>query len=451
MRLAEPRFGTDGVRGVANEELSADLALRLGVAAAHVLGRREPDRRVVVGRDTRLSGDMLEAALTAGLTSMGWEALRVGVVPTPGVSRIAVSAGAAAGIVISASHNPFADNGIKFFGADGHKLSNAVEGEIEEAMGAWETLPRSRPGSIGRSRDEHRLVHDYLRQVRGTAPARLEGLKLVLDCANGATHALAPALFAELGAGVTAIHAEPDGVNINEGCGSTCPADLCARVREDGADAGLAFDGDGDRVMLCDARGEVVDGDRMMAICALAMQRRGELPADVVVATIMSNAGLDVALERHGIRLERTDVGDRYVAEAMERLGAAIGGEQSGHLLLPRLTPTGDGMVTALQVLGEMRRAGKPLADLAAVVEPCPQVLRNVRVRDRGGWERVPAIREAVRRARSRLGRPEWLSVRTSGTEPLVRVMAQDPDAGRVAEVVDGLCALIHQHCGASA
>jgi len=449
MSAGEPRFGTDGIRGVANTELTPHVAMRLGMAAAHVLSRSSASRRVIVGRDTRLSGDMLEAALNAGFASMGMHVTNVGVVPTPAVSQITLFARAAAGVVISASHNPFEDNGIKFFGADGRKLPDAVEDEIEAAMAQWESLPRPGPAEIGRIQDSRDLVGQYLARVASTAGAPLDGFRLVLDCANGAAHELAPPLFRGLGAEVTAIHTEPDGVNINVACGSTKPASMAETVRHTGAHAGLAFDGDCDRVMMCDERGEIVDGDRMMAVCALGMHAHGDLPGSLVVATIMSNAGLEVALEEHGIRLVRTDVGDRHVAEELARNGAAIGGEQSGHVLFPRLGPTGDGMVTGLQVLARMRASGRPLSELASVVRPCPQLLRNVRVRSREGWQQVPEIQQAIAAARARLSRPEWLSVRASGTEPLIRVMAQDTDAARVESTVEELCALIERRFGA--
>jgi phosphoglucosamine mutase len=287
-----------------------------------------------------------------------------------------------------------------------------------------------------------------MERVKSTAGGSLQGFKLVLDCANGAAYEIAPPLFEELGAEVIAIHTEPDGVNINENCGSTKPADMCAKVREVGAHAGLAFDGDCDRVMMCDERGEIIDGDRMMAICAVGMKKRGELTNNLVVATIMSNAGLEVALEREGIRLVRTDVGDRYVAEEMTKTDAALGGEQSGHILFPHLIPTGDGMVTGLRVLAEMRETGKTLSELGAMVQTCPQLLRNVRVRSRVGWDEVPEIQRAIEEARAKVTKPEWLSVRASGTEPLIRVMAQDTDKERVECTVGELVDLIQQHFG---
>jgi phosphoglucosamine mutase len=444
----EPRFGTDGVRGIANAELTAQLALKLGGSAAYVLGKHAAERHVIVGRDTRLSGDMLEGALNAGMAAMGALVVNVGIVPTPAVARIVVLSGATAGAVISASHNPYEDNGIKFFGADGKKLSDAVEDEIESAMDEWENLPRPTGASIGRIEDSREKVAAYIAQVEATAGGRLDRMKLVLDCANGAAYEIAPTLFSDLGAEVITIHHSPDGININVDCGSTKPADMCRTVRETGANAGLAFDGDCDRVMMCDERGEIVDGDRMMALCALGMKKRGELVNDMVVATIMSNAGLEVALEREGIKLDRTDVGDRYVAEEMVRSGAVIGGEQSGHILFPNLTPTGDGMVTGLQVLREMRATGKPLSELASIVQTCPQLLQNVKVRSRAGWQDVPEVQAAIAAARAQLGKPEWLSVRASGTEPLIRVMAQDTDAERVENTVEELCGLIQKHFG---
>ena len=448
MRRPEPRFGTDGVRGVANVELTPGLALRLGVAAATVLVRHGDERHVVVGRDTRLSGQMLESALAAGLASAGCRVSLLGVVPTPCVARSVAYLGAAAGAVVSASHNPFPDNGIKFFGPLGTKLDDAVEDEIEAALESDEAAELPSGAGIGRIEPRPDAVDAYARAVAATSRVSLDGLRLVLDCANGATCSIAPVLYRALGAEVWPIHADPNGVNINDGCGSTHPGSLCQEVIRVGADAGLAFDGDGDRVILCDEEGRVVDGDHAMAICAIAMRKRGELPGDRVVATIMSNAGLDLALERHGILLDRTDVGDRYVHAEMVRTGAALGGEQSGHLLFPALTPTGDGMVTGLRVLAEMKSSGQPLSKLASVMATVPQRLRNVRVRSRDRWRDDPEIVEAIENARARVSKPEWLSVRASGTEPLVRVMAQDTDGAIVDEVVDGLCDLLQERHG---
>jgi phosphoglucosamine mutase len=462
---AAPRFGTDGVRGIANEDLTASFALRLGIAAAHVLGRHATNRHVIVGRDSRVSGDMLEAALNAGLAATGCLVTNVGVVPTPAVSHIVARLNAAAGAVISASHNPYPDNGIKFLGPDGCKLSDALEAEIAEALGQADALPRPTGAGIGRIAEaaigaqagslcylgETRApVLGYIAHVAATSGGPLDRFRLVIDCANGATSGYAPALFADLGATVNAICAEPDGANINEGCGSTSPDALCQEVARTGADAGLAFDGDGDRVMMCDEGTRLVDGDRIMAVCALGMHQRGELPHDAVVGTIMSNAGLEDLLARYGIALLRANVGDRYVAEEMTRSGAGLGGEQSGHVIFGKLTRTGDGMVTALQVLKEMRNADKPLSELAARMPVYPQVLRNVRVADRTAWQESAAVRKAMDEARMSLGKPEWLSVRVSGTEPLVRVMAQGPDGSLVERTVEGICALIQRHGGGS-
>jgi phosphoglucosamine mutase len=445
--MTEPRFGTDGIRGVANTELSPQLALKLGLAAASVLAREGGRRRVVVGRDTRLSGPMLEAAIGAGFAAMGWQVTNVGVVPTPAVSQMTRLDGADAGVVLSASHNPYYDNGIKLFAADGRKLPDSVEDDIEAAMERWETLPRAEAAEIGRFAVDTTLVGEYIGQVKATMPVRLNGLKLVLDCANGATCGLAPGLFEDLGAHVTVIHNSPDGININHHCGSTHLASLKSKVVEVSADAGLAFDGDGDRVMMVDELGREVDGDRMMAICALGMKEAGTLTNNTVVATIMTNAGLEVALDQHQIQLLRTDVGDRYVAAEMERTGAAIGGEQSGHILLPRLSPTGDGMLTGLQVLARAVACGRRLSELADVMQSCPQRLVSIRVENRNGWKHIPEIQKAVEDARRRVGKPYWISVRASGTEPLIRIMVQDTNPEVVDTTVDELTEVVKRHC----
>lgn len=443
MRAHFPKFGTDGIRGVANETLTPHLAMVLGMSAAYVLGHHSSERHFIVGRDTRLSGSMLEAGLNAGLSSMGAIPISVGVIPTPAVARLTLLHNAVSGVVISASHNPYEDNGIKFFGNNGKKLSDDVEEEIENAMAEWETLPRPCPAEIGVTLQDGTMRDEYLRTLIDMMDISLKGLRIVLDCANGAAYEIAPKLFSELGADVCVIHHEPDGVNINLDCGSTHPAHLSQKTKEYGADAGLAFDGDCDRVMMCDENGDIVDGDKMMAICAVYMRKRHVLNPTAVVATVMSNAGLEVALDQAGIQLIRTDVGDRYVAEEMNRIQALIGGEQSGHILLPQLTPTGDGMVTGLQILKVMIHKEKPLSELASIVQTCPQLLKNVRVKDRLAWKSDPEIQKAINDARAKLSKPEWLSVRPSGTEPLVRVMAQDTDAQLVEDVVHSLCDLI--------
>ncbi len=458
------------MRGVANVGLTPTFALQLGRAVGYWARRGAQTAAlsaspagtdsgtaytrptIIIGRDTRLSGDMLEAALAAGMAASGVDVVNVGVVPTPAVAQIVLSRGASAGAVISASHNPFEDNGIKFFGPDGKKLPDRVEDEISALMHVLETLPRPTGGDIGRIVESRLPVADYVQRVEATTHTQdghaLSGLKLVMDCANGAAHELAPQIFRDLGAHLTLLHAEPDGLNINVDCGSTHPQEMQTVVKATTAHAGLAFDGDADRVMLADENGDIVDGDRMMAILALHLSARGLLAGNVVVATIMSNVGLEQALEPHGIRLHRTDVGDRYVGEAMQQLHATLGGEQSGHILLPTMTPTGDGLVTALQVLAIMRQSGKPLSELAGVVQTCPQLLKNVRVGSKQGWREDPDIQQAIVNGRTRLGRPEWLSVRPSGTEPLLRVMAQGTDRAVVDAVVNDICAVVARKLG---
>ncbi len=451
----ERLFGTDGVRGVANVGLTAKFALELGAAAGHwVLGHAAKGARpvVFVGRDTRLSGDMLEAAIAAGLASAGVDVINIGVVPTPAVAQIVLARGGAAGVVISASHNPFEDNGIKFFGPNGKKLPDEVEDDIEAILNSLDTLHYPTGGGIGRVMETCEPVIEYVSRVEATvknaASRPLTGLRLVMDCANGAAYELAPRIVRDLGAEVILLHAEPDGVNINVQCGSTKPQEMAAKVIEVGASAGLAFDGDADRVMLADEKGAIVDGDRMMAIIALHLQEQNKLPGETVVATIMSNVGLEQALAARGIRLHRTDVGDRYVAQAMDELGAAVGGEQSGHILLPNITPTGDGLATALQVLEVMHETGKPLSELAGVMTSGPQLLKSIRVKSKKGWKEDVDIQNAIHEGQEKLGSAEWLSVRASGTEPLIRVMAQGLDKETVDAVVHAICAVVERKLG---
>lgn len=456
------------MRGEANVGLTAALALQLGMAAGdwlrgHPLENGALRRQVVLGRDTRLSGDMLASALSAGLTSVGIDVIDVGIVPTPAVAQIVLALRAQAGVVISASHNPFEDNGIKFFGPNGRKLPDTVEDEIAARVPQAETLPRALRGEIGHIRHTREPIKEYTRRVMATmgwsahindedeedddgpSSRPLSGMRLVVDCANGAAYEIAPELLMDLGAEVSTLHTRPDGININVNCGSTHPTEMASYTLKHRSDAGLAFDGDADRVILADETGRVVDGDQMMAIIALHLAKQNQLPGNVVVATIMSNVGLEQALGSAGIRLHRTDVGDRYVAEAMEMLDAGVGGEQSGHILLPHLTPTGDGLVTALQVLAVMRETARPLSALADVVQTCPQLLKNVRVKSRQGWQDDPDIKAAISRGRARLANPEWLSVRPSGTEPLLRVMAQGTDAAVVQEIVNDICTVMER------
>ncbi len=450
-------FGTDGVRGVANIELTAPLALKLGMAAGHwasghwkKLNGQRP--MVVIGRDTRLSGDMLEAALSAGLNATGVDVLNVGVVPTPAVAQITLALKAAAGVVISASHNSFEDNGIKFFGPDAKKLPDSVEDELETLLNRLDDKELPVGGNIGRMRLDREPVKLYLDRIAATVGGvqvrPLAGLRIAMDCANGAAYELAPSLFSELGADLILLNNTPNGVNINHECGSTKPGAMALAVKRHKANIGVAFDGDADRVLLADENGEMVDGDQMMAIIALDLKKRGLLTNDVVVATIMSNVGLEKALELEGIRLHRTAVGDRYVAAAMNELSAVVGGEQSGHVLLPMVTPSGDGLVTALQVLKIVHDSGKTLSSLASVVKSYPQLLKSLHVQSRKGWENDPEINKAIRENSNRLANPLWLSVRASGTEPVIRVMAQGTDQEVVDSVVFNLCEVIGNQLG---
>jgi len=432
-------FGTDGVRGVANKDLTPELALRLGRAAGHVLGG--PGHRVVVGRDTRRSGRMLESALAAGLCSVGMEVRLVGHIPTPGLAYLGRTGDFVAGAVISASHNPAPDNGIKFFDHGGLKLPDATEGEIEAAMTGDDTLPRPTEGGIGLVGDSRGLVKEYEDFLLSLAP-KLDGARVVLDCANGAAYRVAPSVFAQAGAEVLTLFDTPDGSNINAGCGATQPEALQRAVIDRKADIGFAFDGDGDRVMTVDARGAVHDGDLVLALAARHFARHGKLEPKVVVGTVMSNGGLEATLARDGITLARTKVGDRYVWEEMQRTGALFGGEPSGHVIFRNYHTTGDGILTALEVMQLVRAEGRPLAELAADMERWPQVTKNVKASRRAEWESSSKFVAAVKEATEALGTTGRLLVRPSGTEPVLRITVEARDASvasstaaRLAEV----------------
>ena len=419
-------FGTDGIRGVANLDLTAELALRLGRAAGHVLGGA--GHSVVIGRDTRRSGRMLESALAAGLCSVGMEVRLVGHIPTPGLAYLAKTDEFVAGAVISASHNPAPDNGIKFFDHRAQKLPDSVEDKIEALTVGDDTLPRPTEGGIGLVGDSRGLVKEYESFLVSKAPA-LSGMRIALDCANGATYRVAPAVFSQAGAEVLTFFDKPDGLNINDGCGATAPEALQRLVVEHKADAGFAFDGDGDRVMVVDELGRVHNGDFVLALAARHFARHGRLVPKLVVGTVMTNGGLESTLARDGIRLERTQVGDRYVWEAMERLGAQFGGESSGHVIFREYSTTGDGILTALEVLHLARGEGRSIAQLADQMEFWPQVTRNVKAARRREWEQVPAFTDAKRKAEAELGSTGRLLVRPSGTEPVLRITveARDP------------------------
>jgi phosphoglucosamine mutase len=414
-------FGTDGVRGRFGEDLTVELARDLGRAAVVVLARYQPDPpTLVIGRDTRASGAALEDALVEGITAAGGDVHLVGVEPTPAVAFLTTALSAGAGVVISASHNPPEDNGIKFFGPFGFKLSDDLEDEIETELGHG--------GGIGRTGavvDPPADAPDYVEHVVSTAESRLDGLRVVVDCANGAASRLAPEVLRRLGAEVYPIFAEPDGSNINVDCGALHPEVVAGAVRAAGADVGVAHDGDADRALFADADGAVIDGDQVLAACAIAMKERGRLEGNVVVATVMSNLGLRVAMEAAGIRLVQAPVGDRYVLEQMQEHGAVLGGEQSGHVIFREHATTGDGLITAVRFLSLAQRTGVTVAELASAVRRFPQVLVNVEVGRGAAIEGVEDVAEAVRAAEAELGETGRVLVRASGTEPLVRVMVE--------------------------
>ena len=437
-------FGTDGVRGLANADLTAPLALDLAVAAARVLGgdgSRRPT--AVIGRDTRASGEFLEAAVVAGLASAGVDVHRVGVIPTPGAAYLTNELDADFGVIISASHNPMPDNGIKFFGAGGLKLDDAIEDQIEEQLGSSPELPTG--AGVGRVLDGHAGIDSYVRHLIEASPSRLEGLRVVLDCANGAAHRVGPEVFEALGATVVAIHHSPDGLNINENCGSTHLADLQAAVVAEGADAGLAFDGDADRCLAVDAGGNVVDGDQILALLALAGRDAGWLRDDTVVATVMSNLGFVQAMQREGIAVRQTAVGDRYVLEDMRSGGFTLGGEQSGHVILSEHATTGDGVLAAVQIAARVAQTGKPLAELAGVMKRLPQVLINVPDVDKSRTDSDPEVAAAVSAEVDALGANGRVLLRPSGTEPLVRVMVEATSDADAREAAERIAAVVRQ------
>jgi phosphoglucosamine mutase len=433
-------FGTDGVRGVANRELTAELALALGAAAAQRLARSgEPGRHVaVIGRDPRASGEMLEAAVIAGLTSQGIDALRVGVLPTPAVAYLTGAYDADFGVMISASHNPMPDNGIKIFGPGGHKLDDDTEDQIEEQVAAG---PGLRPvgAGIGRVIDAEDAAERYLRHVGKASTLRLDALTVVVDCAHGAASSAAPRAYRAAGARVIEINADPNGLNINDRCGSTHLDSLRSAVLAHRADLGLAHDGDADRCLAVDANGELVDGDAILVVLALAMREAGELASDTLVTTVMSNLGLHLAMRSAGVTVRTTGVGDRYVLEELKTGQYSLGGEQSGHIVMPALGSTGDGIVTGLRLMTRMAQTGSSLAALASAMQTLPQVLINVDVADKATAAAAPAVQTAVEQAEAELGDTGRILLRPSGTEPMIRVMVEAADeevAHRVANRV---------------
>ncbi len=437
-------FGTDGVRGVANRDLTPLLAFKLGRASAHLLARSGTGDCIVIGRDTRASGDMLEAALIAGICSAGVNVLKAGVMPTPAIAYLTKELGAAAGVVISASHNPVEDNGIKFFGPSGYKLPDETEAEIEAlVIDDCAGVPSPTGGGVGRAREAADAADRYVRFALSTVNVSLEGLKVVVDCANGAAYQVAPRVLRELGATVYPIFDRPDGVNINCKCGSTHPQALMKAVVEYGADVGLAHDGDADRVLAVDAEGRLVDGDQIMVICARHLKSKGLLANNTVVVTVMSNLGLHLAMRESGIGVVETKVGDRYVLEELLRNGARFGGEQSGHIIFLEHSPTGDGILTALQLLSVMVESGRSLAELASQMERFPQLLENVPVMDKKKVMESELLAAAVAEEEARLGGSGRILVRPSGTEPLVRVMVEGKELPLLQEIVKRLANVI--------
>lgn len=442
-------FGTDGVRGVANSELTALLAYKLGRAGAYVLTKENKHTaKIIVGMDTRISGDMLEAALVAGICSVGAHAVSLGIVPTPAVAYLVRKYNADAGVVISASHNPVADNGIKFFDSQGFKLKDELEAEIEDIMdNKMAELPSPVGADIGSRTIEEVAVDDYVDFLVKTTDIKLDGVKVTIDCANGATYKAAPLALERLGAEIRAIHREPDGTNINLNCGSTHMESLVEYVKHTGADVGIAFDGDGDRCLAVDECGNMTDGDQIMAICGCWLKEQGKLKNDSIVATVMSNLGLFIMAEKKGINVEKTAVGDRYVIERMRQNGDTLGGEQSGHIIFFEHNTTGDGILTAIQLLSVIKKSGKKLSELKKVMETLPQVLVNARVNNnrKNDYESIPEIKAEIDKIEKIFEGEGRVLIRPSGTEPLVRVMIEGRDQEVINAEAKRLAALIEE------
>ncbi|MBA9088736.1 phosphoglucosamine mutase [Fontibacillus solani] len=439
-------FGTDGVRGVANKELTAELAYQIGRCGGYVLAGQVPKPKVVIGMDTRISGLMLESALVAGMLSIGADVIRLGVVSTPAVAYLTRVLKADAGVMISASHNPVEDNGIKFFGNDGFKLSDETELQIEELMDKEvDELPRPIGGGLGSVTVDTDSKLKYLEHLKTTISHSFEGLKVVLDCANGAAYELAPKLFKELGAEVYTIAAEPNGLNINDHCGSTHPEKLKDEVVRLGAHLGLAFDGDADRLIAIDEKGEEVDGDYILCICGDAMNRAGKLKDSTIVSTVMSNFGFYKATKKLSLNTQQTAVGDRYVMAEMIRGGYNLGGEQSGHVIFLEYNTTGDGILTAIQLVDTLIASGQSLSELKKVMKQYPQVLVNVRVQDKSKYVGNVAIEQAIAKVEDKLSDNGRVLVRPSGTESLIRVMAEGPEKQELEELVGQIVAVVEK------
>lgn len=443
--MSKKLFGTDGVRGQANKyPMTSEVALKLGMAAGKMFTNGGHRHRVVIGKDTRLSGYMIESALISGFTAVGMDVFQLGPVPTPGVAMLTRSMRADLGVMISASHNGYADNGIKIFGPDGYKLSDVQEAEIAELIDGDVSNLLADPKNIGRAKRIESSRDRYIEAAKRSLPRnmRFEDLRIVIDCAHGAAYKVAPLALWELGAEVITIGVEPNGTNINDGCGSTSPEALCEKVKEMRADIGIALDGDADRVVIVDEKGQLVDGDQLMAVIAKSWNDQGKLQAGGVVATVMSNLGFERFLTGEKLKLVRTPVGDRYVVEHMREHGFNVGGEQSGHIVLTDFSTTGDGLVSALQILAVVVSSGKPVSEVCAQFEPIPQLLQNVRFSSGTPLEEVSVI-EAIKDGEARLGSKGRLVIRPSGTEPLIRVMAEGDDKGLVEDVVSDIVGVL--------
>lgn len=432
-------FGTDGVRGEANVVITAELSYKIGAALAIVLSEEQKKPLILVGRDPRLSGSMIAGALMSGICAYGGECLSLGILPTPAVSSLVRRRQASAGIVISASHNPFYDNGIKIFGGDGRKISDETEARIEEIVAQSEFPPVKTGAEIGNIHYDKKAGLEYVEELKKNFPNDLSRFKLVVDCANGATSKFAAELLHSLGAEVVAINNEYNGININEECGSTKPASMKNRVWKEVADLGIAYDGDGDRVIFADGVGNIVDGDCIMAIIASYLKEKGELTDNRLVITVMSNLGLRLAMEERGIDVSATNVGDKNVFYEMDKTGAVIGGEQSGHIILSRYNPTGDGMLTSLMILKIMLETGKSLTELSKVMKCLPQVLINVTVNRRDAWETDEKVKAAIAKAEKAIGEKGRVLLRPSGTEPLLRLMGEGPEEEALGKIMEEL------------
>ncbi|WP_421382723.1 phosphoglucosamine mutase [Bacillus salacetis] len=442
-------FGTDGVRGIANTELTPELAFKLGRFGGYVLTKDADRPKILIGRDTRISGHMLEGALVAGLLSIGAEVMRLGVISTPGVAYLTKALDAQAGVMISASHNPVGDNGIKFFGSDGFKLSDDQEKEIEELLDQEvDSLPRPIGADLGQVSDYFEGGQKYLQYLKQTVDEEFEGLNIALDCAHGATSSLAPHLFADLDADLITMGASPNGLNINDGVGSTHPEPLAELVKEKGADIGLAFDGDGDRLIAIDENGEIVDGDQIMFICAKHLKSEGRLKQSTVVSTVMSNLGFHKGMESSDIKSVQTAVGDRYVVEEMRKNNYSLGGEQSGHIIFLDYNTTGDGLLTGIQLVNIMKLTGKSLSELAGEMKKFPQKLVNVKVTDKYHVTDNAKVKEVIEKVEAEMNGNGRILVRPSGTEPLVRVMAEAPTEELCEKYVDEIVQVVQEEMG---